>query len=147
MCKLFFCVLMAALSWPAAAQVYKCKQADGSVAYQQAPCKGSGVPVDLKVHKPSAESVAEAEHRAMNEVVEAAELRAQQNEEWRRIRAKQAANEQARAQRKAECQKMLSDADKAERESGYWYSPGLAQRDYDRSRALRDKHFTECFSR
>lgn len=34
--------LLAGLSGPLAAQVYKCKQSDGSTSYQQAPCDSAG---------------------------------------------------------------------------------------------------------
>jgi len=51
-------LLLCLATMPASAEVFKCKQPDGSVAYQQTPCaqETTGVKIDLKV--PSVQPIA-----------------------------------------------------------------------------------------
>jgi hypothetical protein len=84
-----------------------------------------------------------AQIRALKDKVDAIEVDIAQEEAYRK-------RQEAYARRDAEqkrCDQLLKDADAADQEAGYWFHGGIRQRQTDRAKQLRDKHFSECFSR
>ncbi|NMG63589.1 DUF4124 domain-containing protein [Azoarcus indigens] len=143
------CVLLLGLHFPgpSQAQVYRCTDPTGATSYQSVPCQQHGQPLELDTRQPS-----DAERR-LNE-----ERSRQDNARLRRIEAEREAsaelareqhgqrrkNEQLAAER---CRNYLAEAEQLER-SGNRRSGSLrGEKDRDKARKLRDRHFSECFAR
>lgn len=136
---LALCVLFPAV---ASAQVYKC-DVGGKTVYQQRPCKHEGGALELEVHQPTEQEVRRAEARGLKDKIDALKIDVQRDANQRQRQATYARQDAERAK----CDKLLADAEKADKEAGYWMHPGIKQREHDKAKALRDRHFSECFSR
>jgi len=144
--KILTYVLLMSFSATAMAQVYKCDEGGRSI-YQQLPCSEKGRSVDLKAGQPDASTVLDAQHRASKEQAEAAEREAERSRNQRQGDYDRQQRQSAKEAASLRCANLLRDADKAEKEVEYWFSTKYRQRYIDEAKALRDLHFTECFSR
>ncbi|ANQ83676.1 hypothetical protein dqs_0600 [Azoarcus olearius] len=103
--------------------------------------------MDLKVHQPTDEDRQRAveqttRQRAINVENDTERLAAE-----RRTRA---ISDQVQAEKDAKrrrCEGYQTEMKRLESTKDQWISPALRQRDYDRMKELKDKHFSECFAR
>jgi len=140
-------LLSGLLAAPAQAQVYRCTDPAGTTSYQAAPCQQHGQPLELDTRQPT-----DAERRLSEERARQDGARLRRIEAEREAGA-ELAREQHTQRRKDEttaserCKSYLAEADKLER-SGNRQSGSLrGEKDRDKARDLRDKHFSECFAR
>ena len=139
-------IIAAAVSSPAAAEVYKCQEG-GKTVYSQMPCASDAKPMDLKVDRPSDADRLRAKaqsrrERAFNAEVdrERAEGEARNREAADEIQAGKDAKAKKCADYEAEVARLEGTKDK-------WVSPALRQQDHDRIRELKSALFSECFAR
>ncbi len=156
-------ICMALPAIPAQAEVYRCKDKNGAVIYQEIACPSAGEAIRLQTSEPSAADQENANERARRERAFVNDVDAER--ENNRDLAQQD-REEAKAkiaEQKARCAGYLTEAERLEnivedraekiKANKYYdrhgkkhgdYDTNASARDLDRARNLRDQYFKEC---
>lgn len=135
------------LSLPAAAEVFKCKQADGKLVYQDYPCKGNphGAPMDLPPDQPTYRDHVTAYERASDERQFVQQVEAERERNKALARIEESAKTKVAARNDEQCDDYTAKADRIEKQArNWWYSFKYREQLRNQARALRDKYFREC---
>ncbi|HJV26446.1 MAG TPA: hypothetical protein VJ673_12225 [Aromatoleum sp.] len=145
--------LSIALAWatvlPASAQVFKCSQPDGRIAYQDGACSGrpDKQPLDLDVHQPSLAEQDAAEKRALDEARFVREVESGREYSRRLAQIESDARKRAEERQDERCAEYQRRAEYLESRAYTWYTRRYYRLDMGEARGLRDRYFTECVGR
>lgn len=137
-------VVLLAASSVVSAQVFKCT-VDGKTVYQSLPCAAEGGRVELNTAAPSAEDAQLARQRAEDDQRSVRRLEAERERNREIAAAEREIEARERAARERECARYAEEAVERENRAQERYSRSLRERDRKAARAMRDKHFSECF--
>ncbi|NMF90610.1 DUF4124 domain-containing protein [Aromatoleum petrolei] len=138
---------MCAASPPAYAEVFKCKQGDGKVVYQDYPCKGNpnSAPMDLLPDQPTYRDRVTAYERAAaeREFVQGVEAERDRNKALARV--EESSRTKVAVRNDEQCNDYTAKADRIEKQArNWWYPFHYREQLRNQARALRDKYFREC---
>lgn len=136
-----------AASLPAAAEVFKCKQSDGKVVYQDYPCKGNphGTPLELLPDQPTYRDQATAYERAEAERRFVQQVEAERDRNKALARMEKSTKTKVVARNDEQCDDYTAKADRIEKQArNWWHSQRYREQLRNQARALRDKYFREC---
>ncbi len=143
------CIIAATLSaLPAQAGVYRCKDNNGAIIYQETACPGGGEAVRLQTHEPSAADREDAQARTAREriFVDGIDAEREQNTALGHKERQQAQKD--RDSQKKRCAGYLAEAERLEKaEKRAMNEKRRKVRDEsktERARKLREQHFSEC---
>lgn len=134
---------------PVSAQVFKCKGPSGKVEYQSTPCTGDATQrsVELMNDAPSREDALRAQQRALSNKRQAAAIDAERERSQQRAMAAQDKRYEEKAAKEKRCAEYQASSERLDDRSSTWYTKKYQDDDRAEAKALRDKHFSECFAR
>jgi hypothetical protein len=138
--------LLVSMSSLATAQVYRCETAAGPV-YQANACMQTGRAIDLRTHFPTADEAKLAQNISSREEVLVAQIEGEREKARREAATERERVKVEKDAQAARCEKYLADAKHSEEAAPAKRSHSDRIRANDKARALRSRHFSECFAR
>ncbi|NMG36742.1 DUF4124 domain-containing protein [Azoarcus sp. TTM-91] len=135
------------LPGPSLAQVYRCTDPAGTTSYQSEPCRQHGQALELDARQPSDAERRSSEERSRQDGARLRRIEAEREasaELAREQHGQRRKHEQLAAER---CRNYLAEAEQLERSGNRKSSSLRGEKDRDKARSLRDRHFSECFAR
>lgn len=139
--------VLAIVSSPCSAAVFKCVAGNGQASYQALPCENEERRVELHVRDPAPGEQAAARTRVRKEQRFVTEIESEREAARRSARSELKRNDEERQAQTVRCAGYQERAERADADARMHLRRNRYKRDHElRARTLRDRYFSECFA-